>query len=260
MSQLTVQQSYLLCWELLPDRNRKSMGLWYWELMSHPDPAVLPVGTLHSLEWFWVSRRIFVYSHHNTIVFFLRRPFVHGLFVSWGSPGWRLFVMNSRANTHVTIDCSTVFGTVVLGADESPWPFGTPSWYAPLSWMILSKHHNTMVFFSKISIWPSVHLSVCLSVCLSHLFDYVAVIVSSWNFQELLPMTKVRSMQKVKVRGQRSRSQVTTQLNCFRTVTPVWIHKWWWNDTYSLMLLRRCALLFFKVIRQISTSHGSKNH
>ena len=56
--------------EWLPDRNRKSMGWWYWELMSHPDPAVLPVGTLHSLEWFWVSRRIFVYSHHNIIVFF----------------------------------------------------------------------------------------------------------------------------------------------------------------------------------------------
>ena len=27
-------------------------------------------------------------------------------------------------------------------------------------------------------------LSVCLSVCLSHLFDYVPIIVSSWNFQE----------------------------------------------------------------------------
>ena len=49
--------------------------------------------------------------------------------------------------------------------------------------------------------------SVCLSVCSSHLFDYVPIIVSSWNFQELLPMTKVRSVQKVKVRGQRSRSQ-----------------------------------------------------
>ena len=59
--------------------------------------------------------------------------------------------------------------------------------------------------------FPSVRLSVCpsvcLSVCLSHLFDYVPIIVSSWNFQGLLPMTKVRSMQKVKVRGQRSRSQ-----------------------------------------------------
>ena len=51
-----------------------SMGLWYWELMSRPDPAVLPVGTLHSLEWFWVSRRIFIYSHHNTYVFSLRCP------------------------------------------------------------------------------------------------------------------------------------------------------------------------------------------
>ena len=45
--------------------------------------------------------------------------------------------------------------------------------------------------------------SVRLSVRLSHLFDYVPIMVSSWNFQELLPMTKVRSMQKVKVRGQR---------------------------------------------------------
>ena len=48
---------------------------------------------------------------------------------------------------------------------------------------------------------------VRLSVCLSHLFDYVPIIVSSWNFLDLLLMTKVRSMQKVKVRGQRSRSQ-----------------------------------------------------
>ena len=57
------------------------------------------------------------------------------------------------------------------------------------------------------SVCPSVRLSVCPSVCLSHLFDYVPIILSSWNFQELLPVTKVTSMQKVKVRGQRSRSQ-----------------------------------------------------
>ena len=57
------------------------------------------------------------------------------------------------------------------------------------------------------SVCPSVRLSVCPSVRLSHLFDYVPIIVSSWNCQELLPMTKVRSMQKVKVRGQRSRSE-----------------------------------------------------
>ena len=69
---------------------------------------------------------------------------------------------------------------------------------------------------------------------------------------------------KVHAKGQGQRSkvkvtEVTTQLNGFRTVTPVWIHIWWWNDAYSLMLLRRGALLFFKVIRQISRSHGSKN-
>ena len=47
----------------------------------------------------------------------------------------------------------------------------------------------------------------CPSVRLSHLFHYVPIIVSSQNFQQLLPMTRVRSMQKVKDWGQRSRSQ-----------------------------------------------------
>ena len=102
----------------------------------------------------------------------------------------------------------------------------------------------------------SVRLSVCLSVRLSHLFDYVSIIVSSWNFQELSHWTRVRSMQKVKVKGQGHRGHDPNFR--FRTVTPVWIHIWWWNDTYSLMLLRRGALLFFKVIRQISRSHGAK--
>ena len=37
--------------------------------------------------------------------------------------------------------------------------------------------------------------------CLSHLFDYVPIIVSSQYFQELLPMTEVISMQKVKGQG-----------------------------------------------------------
>ena len=48
----------------------------------------------------------------------------------------------------------------------------------------------------------SVRPSVRLSVCPSHLFFYVPIIVSSWNSQELLPWTKVMSMQKVKVKGQ----------------------------------------------------------
>ena len=57
------------------------------------------------------------------------------------------------------------------------------------------------------SVRLSVCLCVCLSVCPSHLFDYVPIIASSWNFQELSPRTRVTCMQKVKVRGQRSRSQ-----------------------------------------------------
>ena len=50
-------------------------------------------------------------------------------------------------------------------------------------------------------------LSVRLSVCPSHVFDYVPIIVSSWNSQELSPRTRVTSMQKVKVKGQGPRSQ-----------------------------------------------------
>ena len=76
-------------------------------------------------------------------------------------------------------------------------------------------------------------------------------------------ITKDQGKVHAKGLGQRSKvkvTEVTTQLNRFRTVTPVWIHIWWWNDTYSLMMLRRCALLFFKVICQISRSHGAKNH
>ena len=63
--------------------------------------------------------------------------------------------------------------------------------------------------------------------------------------------------------GQRSRSkvkvtEVITQLSRFRTVTPVFIHQWLWNDAESLKQHRRGALLFFKVIRQIWRSHRTK--
>ena len=75
-------------------------------------------------------------------------------------------------------------------------------------------------------------------------------------------ITNDKSDVHAKGQGQRSKvkvTEVTTQLNRFRTVTPVWIHIWWWNYGYSLMLLERGALLFLKVFRQISRSHGSKN-
>ena len=124
-----------------------------------------------------------------------------------------------------------------------------PIWVRLLGLSQLSNPSDLPCLAATKQLYEWYFLSVCLSVHLSHHFDYVPFIVSSWNFQELSPRTRVRSMQKVKVK-----------LNRFRTVTPVWSHIWWWNDTYSLMLLRRGALLFFKVIRQVSRSHGTKNH
>ena len=103
--------------------------------------------------------------------------------------------------------------------------------------------------------------SVCLSVCLSirHTFfamfpplHHPEIFRSYYQSQKWCPCKRSRS--KVRV------TEVTTQLHLFRTVTPVWIHIWWWNDAYSLMMLRRGALLFLKVIHQISRSRGSKKH
>ena len=108
------------------------------------------------------------------------------------------------------------------------------------------------LFFS-----PSVRLSVCLSVTPFWLCSHHRIIM---KFSGVI--TNDRSDVHAKGQGQRSKVKVTevnTQLCRFRTVTPVWIHIWWWNDAQSLMLLRRCALLFFKFIPQISRSHGSKN-
>ena len=99
--------------------------------------------------------------------------------------------------------------------------------------------------------------SVCLSVTPFWLCSHHRIIM---KFSGVI--TNDQSKVHAKGQGQRSKvkvTEVTTQLNRFRTVTPVWIHIWWWNDAYSLIMLRRGALLFFKVIRQISRSHGSKN-
>ena len=100
-------------------------------------------------------------------------------------------------------------------------------------------------------------LSVCLSVTPFWLCSHHCIIM---KFSGVI--TKDQGKVHAKGQGQRSKvkvTEVTTQLKGFRTVTPVSIHIWWWNDTYSWMLLRRGVLLFFKVIRQISRSHGAKN-
>ena len=103
-----------------------------------------------------------------------------------------------------------------------------------------------------LSVRPSVHPSVTpFSLC-SH--DRIIMKFSG-------VITNDQGKVHAKGQGQRSKfkvTEVTTQLNRFRTVTPVWMRIWWWNNAYSLMMLTRGALLCLKVIRQISGSHGSK--
>ena len=68
-----------------------------------------------------------------------------------------------------------------------------------------------------------------------------------------------RSDVHARVRGQRSKVKVTevkTQFIRFRTVTPAWIHICIWNDAQSLKYHKRSALLLFKVMCEISRSHG----
>ena len=122
--------------------------------------------------------------------------------------------------------------------------------------------HNLVFICDQAALWMvfSVRPSVRLSVCVLHLFSLCSHHRIIMKFLGVI--TSDKSDFHAKGQGQRSKvkvTEVTTQLNRFRTVTPVWIHIWWWKDAYSLMLLRRGVLLFFKVIRQISRTHGSEN-
>ena len=97
-------------------------------------------------------------------------------------------------------------------------------------------------------------ISVCLSVCLS-----VTPFSQCSSHHIIMKFSGVITNDRsdVHAKGQRSKVKVTevmTPFSRFRTVTPVW------NDAWTLMLLRRGALLFFKVIRQIIRSHGTINH
>ena len=106
------------------------------------------------------------------------------------------------------------------------------------------------------SVCPSVRLSVTPFWLCSHhriIMKFSGVI------------TNDQSKVHAKGQGQRSKvkvTEVTTRLNRFRTVTPVWIHIWLlpMTNVRSMQKVKvRGALLFFKVIWQISRSHGSEN-
>ena len=136
---------------------------------------------------------------------------------------------------------SNIYGGVVLSYSISQFLAATKQlyeWFSP-------------------SVCPSIRPSVCLSVKPFWLCSHHHIIMKISGV-----ITSDKSDVHAKGQGQRSKVKVTevmTPFSRFRTVTPVWIHILRWNDAYSLMLLRRGVLLFSKVIRQISRSHGSKN-
>ena len=162
------------------------------------------------------------------------------------------FPAGSRQAARVARICETSL------LHSTPLPTATPS----PRWGILIDHWSTISRFlaatKQLYDWfsPSVRPSVCPSVTPFSPCSHHRIIM---KFSGVITNDKIDV--HAKGQGQRSKVKVTevnAQLNRFRTVTPVWIHIWWWNDAYSLMMLRRGALLFFKVMGQISRSHGSK--
>ena len=105
---------------------------------------------------------------------------------------------------------------------------------------------------------PSVrtYVRMCLSVCPSHFFQYVP---SSYHHE--IFGSHYHWQGDAKGQGQRSKVKITEVKTLFsrcRTVIPVWIDRWLWNDAQSFKKHRRSALLFFKFIRQSSNSNGTK--
>ena len=98
------------------------------------------------------------------------------------------------------------------------------------------------------SVCPSVRLSVCHTfLTMFPSSDHHEIFKSYYQWQKWCPCKRSRS--KVKV------TEVMTPFNRFRTVTPVWIHILRWNHAYSLMLLRRGALLFLAATKQLYKSY-----
>ena len=117
-----------------------------------------------------------------------------------------------------------------------------------MPWMILSKQKNLHLFSLQYD---------CPSVTPFSLWSHHHIIM---KFSGVI--TNDQGEVHTKGQGQRSKFKVTgvkTQLNCFRTVTPVWIYKWWWNGAQSLMLLRRGALLFLAATKQLNTLRPRQN-
>ena len=76
----------------------------------------------------------------------------------------------------------------------------------------------------------------------SYCFSRSSVKFQSHNIEEVPYCFRRLSCKFQGHKGQKT--SILTQIERFRTVTPVWIHWWLWNDAQSLMQHRRGALLF----------------
>ena len=125
----------------------------------------------------------------------------------------------------------------------------------------------TMVHFLKNRVSKAISIFSCdqaalRTVCLSVRPSVCYTLLTMFYHRIIMKFSGVITIDRhdvhAKDQGQRSKVKITevkTPFSRFRTVTPVWIHICQWNDAQSLMLHRRGALLFFKVICQISRSH-----
>ena len=232
----------------LPDRNAKPRTTVFISLKSNLKSIVSPVKlSISGTFWHqsWLNIVLLLVSWHKPI-------FLQNIVLSGNNPFFRNFrVYESRWEGWLhplgvfviwksKMDAIGSNRKKSLAITFEPWCI--ESWF-------LAATKQLYEWFS-----PSVCLSVRLSVTPFWLCSHHRIIM---KFSGVI--TSDRSDVHAKGQGQKSKVKVTTQLYRFRTVTPVWIHIWWWNDAYSLIMVRRGALLFFKVIRQISRSHGSKN-
>ena len=106
-------------------------------------------------------------------------------------------------------------------------------WFWVSRRIFIYSHYNTIVFFSKMSVCPSV---TPFSLCSHHCIMKFSGVIT--NDQGEVHANGQDQRSKVEVTG------VKTQLKCFRTVTSVWIHKWWWNGAQAWCCLGEVPIVF----------------
>ena len=190
-------------------------------------------------QCFWTGDNLVILCPQNPCYITLENSIFRIPFIS-GGRGQMVYRCNVKG-------CLVVSKT---GATQGQF-VGFSWWQGFMEWLFLAAAKQLYEWFS---------LSVHLSVCLSHLFLLCSHYHIIMEFSGVI--TNDRSDVYAKCQGQRPKVKVTevkTQFSCFWTVTRVWIHICQWNDAQSFMWHRRGALMFFKVIHQISRSHITKN-